>query len=319
MAVELARIHIVPKPWGRTDLRPWHGYHDTTAAIGELWCERTDAGAPSSVLLLKLIFTSEPLSIQVHPADALARAIGLGHGKCEAWYVLSATADARIAVGLTNRLTPAQLRLSVIDGSIAERVQWRPVHAGDSTFVPAGTIHAIGAGLVIAEIQQRSDATFRLFDYGRKRELHVDVGIKAASADQREHRAPPRKLTSTRTLLVGGPRFVLERLALPDGCVGDLYATGETWLFAFAGGGRVGSIDVTAGVAVFLEVDRARIEAGPDGLEVLVAEVGPNPAPDLLRRADSTRMRDPACGSQQAHLRPEARSVNSSAAAKAAS
>lgn len=318
MAVELASVHIVPKPWGSTDLRPWHGYHDSKAAIGEIWFERTDTGAPSSVLLLKLIFTSEPLSIQVHPADAFARAIGLAHGKCEAWYVLSATADARIAVGLTNRLTPAQLRLSILDGSIAERVLWRRVRAGDSTFVPSGTIHAIGAGLVIAEIQQRSDTTFRLFDYGRKRELHVDVGIAAASADQRERRAPPRKLTATRTLLVGGPRFVLERLALPDGCVRDLDATAETWLFTLAGRGRVGSIDVTAGIAVFLEADRARIEAGPDGLEALVAYVGSNPAPDLLRRTSGTRMSDPALGSQPAHLRPQARAVSSTNAAMAA-
>ena len=318
MAVELARIHIVPKPWGSTDLRPWHGYHDSKAAIGEIWFERTDTGAPSSVLLLKLIFTSEPLSIQVHPADTLARAIGLPHGKCEAWYVLSATADARIAVGLNHRLTPAQLRLSILDGSIAERVQWRPVRAGDSTFVPAGTIHAIGAGLVIAEIQQRSDATFRLFDYGRNRELHVDVGIAAASADQRERHAPPRKLTALRTLLVGGPRFVLERLALADGCLRDLDATGETWLFTLAGGGRVGSIDVSAGIAVFLEAERARIEAGPEGLDGLIAYVGSNPAPDLLRRPNGTRVSDPARGSQPAHLRPRARSVNSATAGKAA-
>ena len=318
MAVELARIHIVPKPWGSTDLRPWHGYHDRKAAIGEIWFERTDTEAPSSVLRLKLIFTSEPLSIQVHPADAFARAIGLAHGKCEAWYVLSASADARIAVGLTNRLTPTQLRLSILDGSIAERVQWRPVRAGDSTFVPPGTIHAIGAGLVIAEIQRRSDATFRLFDYGRNRELHVDLGIAAARADQRERRAPPRKLTDSRTLLVGGPRFVLERLALPDGCLRDLDATGETWLFTLAGGGRVGSVDVAAGSAVFLEADRARIEAGPDGLEVLVAYVGSNPAPDLLRRTNGTRTRDPACGLQPAPFWPEVSSINSTTAARAA-
>lgn len=314
MALELARIHIVPKPWGSTDLRPWHGYHNSKAAVGEVWFERTDSAAPSPALLLKLIFTSEPLSIQVHPADALARTIGLAHGKCEAWYVLSAAADARIAVGLNHLLTPAQLRLSILDGSIAEKVQWRPVRAGDSTFVPAGTIHAIGAGLVIAEIQQRSDTTFRLFDYGRNRELHVDVGIAAASADQRERRAPPRKLTGTRTLLVGGPRFVLERLALPYGCLRELDATGETWLFTLAGGGRVGPIDVIAGTAVFIEADRARIEAGPDGFVGLVAYVGSNPAPDLLRRTNGTRISDPALGSQRAHLRPQARPVNSKAA-----
>ena len=230
----------------------------------------------------------------MHPGDTLARAIGLAHGKCEAWYVLSATADASIAVGLKQRLTPAQLRASIHDGSIAERVQWRLVRPGDSTFVPAGTIHAIGAGLVIVEIQQRSDTTFRLFDYGRNRELHVDIALAAASADQRDRHAPPRKLTSARTLLVGGPRFVLERLALPPGGVRDLNATVETWLFTLAGGGRVGSIDVAVGIAVFLEADRARIEAASDGLEGLVAYVGSNPAPELLCRHNGTSVRDPA-------------------------
>ncbi|HEV2442556.1 MAG TPA: class I mannose-6-phosphate isomerase [Steroidobacteraceae bacterium] len=306
MAVEQARSHIVPKPWGSTDLRPWHSYHDTKAAIGEIWFERTDPRALGPALLLKLIFTTEPLSIQVHPSDALARAIGLAHGKCEAWYVLSATADARIAVGLKQRLNPAQLRASVRDGSIAERVHWRPVRTGDSTFVPSGTIHAIGAGLVIAEIQQRSDATFRLFDYGRNRELHVADALAAASADQHERHAPPRKLTAARTLLVAGPRFVLEHLALPPCSLRDLDATGETWLFILAGHGRAGSIELAAGIAVFLEADRARIEAGSDGLEGLIAYVGSDPAPDLLRQLNGTHVRDPARGRERVDLRPEA-------------
>ena len=319
MAVELARVQIVPKPWGSTDLRPWHGYHDSKAAMGEIWFERADTAAPSPALLLKLIFTSEPLSIQVHPPDALARSIGLPHGKSEAWYVLSATAGARIAVGLSHRLTAAQLRASILDGSLAERVQWRTVGKGDSTFVPSGTIHAIGAGLVIAEIQQRSDATFRLFDYGRNRELHVDAGIAAANADQRERRAPPRKLTSMRTLLVDGPRFVLERLVFPRGCRRDIDATGETWLFTLAGHGRVGSIDAVPGNVIFLESDRARIEAGPDGLEGLVAYVGSNPAPDLLHRPNGTRVHDPASGPQRARLPPQLRSVDPTHPATAAS
>lgn len=305
MVVEQARVRVVPKPWGSTDLRPWHAYHDKEAAIGEIWFERADPGAPSPALLLKLIFTNEPLSIQVHPGDALARALGLPHGKCEAWYVLAATMDARIAVGLKQGLTSVQLRASIHDGSIARRVQWRPVRTGDITFVPSGTIHAIGAGLVIAEIQQRSDATFRLFDYGRDRELHVDQAITAASADQRERRAPPRKLSAARTLLVAGPRFVLERFALPPGGLGDLDATGETWLFTLAGRGRLASIELTAGVAVFLEADRARIQAGSDGLEGLVAYVGCDPAPDLLRRSKGTRTRHP----ERTPARPEVRSV----------
>jgi mannose-6-phosphate isomerase len=168
------------------------------------------------------------------------------------------------------------------------------VRAGDSTFVPSGTIHAIGAGLVIVEIQQRSDVTFRLFDYGRDRELHVDIGVAAASADQGDPRAPPRKLTGSRTVLVAGPCFVLERLALASGRVRDLGAEKECWLFVLAGRGRVGSLEVASGTAVFLEADRVRMEAGPDGLSALVGYVGSSPAPDLLRRLSGARARDPA-------------------------
>src|SRR5207247_461750 len=107
--------------------------------------------------LLKLLFTAQPLSIQVHPDDTLARSIGLPNGKTEAWYVLSAAPGARIALGLKRALTAVQLRAAIGDGSIAQVVQWRPVAKDDVIFVSAGTIHAIGAGLVVAEIQQRSD------------------------------------------------------------------------------------------------------------------------------------------------------------------
>ncbi len=135
-----------------------------------------------SLLLLKLLFTSQPLSIQVHPDDAFAHAMRLPKGKTEAWYVLSAAPEAKVALGLSRRLTPQQFRDAVDGGSISDLVAWRPVSANDVIFVPAGTIHAIGAGLVIAEIQQRSDVTFRLFDYGRKRELHIESAIAVADA-----------------------------------------------------------------------------------------------------------------------------------------
>jgi mannose-6-phosphate isomerase len=309
MAVEQTRARLVPKPWGRTDLRPWSVYHDSGAAMGELWFERTDAKAPCPALLLKLIFTSAPLSIQVHPDDALARSIGLAHGKSEAWYVLSATDGAKIAVGLKHRLTPAQLRASIGDGSIAEQVEWRAVQTGDTTLVPAGTIHAIGAGLIIMEIQQRSDATFRLFDYGRGRELHVDAAVAAATADRAEWQPPLRKLTAARTLLVASPHFVLERLALAPGSGWKLNATGETWLFILTGRARAGAIDVRAGSAVFLEADETRVEVGSDGLEGLVAYVGAVSAPDLLRDLNGARALDRAPDRERAHFRAKATSV----------
>ena len=149
-------------------------------AVGELWFERADKDAPTPALLLKLLFTSEPLSIQVHPDDTYARAMGMPNGKSEAWYILSAEPDAQIGVGLKHQVTPQQLRASIQNGSIAELIHWRPVAKGDVIYIPAGTIHAIGAGIVLAEIQQHSDATFRLFDYGRQRELHEDNGVAVA-------------------------------------------------------------------------------------------------------------------------------------------
>ena len=175
MAIERARAQALPKPWGVADLRPWsRADHDGSRLVGEIWYERPGSAASDPSLLLKLLFTSQPLSIQVHPDDAYAQSMGLACGKTEAWYILSAAPGAKIALGLKKRLAPQQLREAVDDGSIADLVAWRTVSAGDVVFVPAGTIHAIGAGLVIAEIQQRSDATFRMFDFGRKRELHIE-------------------------------------------------------------------------------------------------------------------------------------------------
>ena len=140
-------------------------------APGTPWASSGSSGptsnAPIPALLLKLLFTSEPLSIQVHPDDTFARAMGMANGKSEAWYIISAKPGAQIGVGLNRRITPQELRASITNGSIVELVQWRPVAEGDVIFIPAGTIHAIGAGIVLAEIQQRSDTTFRLFDYGR--------------------------------------------------------------------------------------------------------------------------------------------------------
>ena len=182
MAIEHASVQVVRKPWGVGDLHPWSSIDGSGDAVGELWFERADKNAPTPALLLKLLFTSEPLSIQVHPDDAFARAMGLPNGKTEAWYILSAKPGAQVAVGLKRRLTPQELRASIRDGSIADLVQWRPVAKGDVIFVPAGTIHAIGAGIVLAEIQQHSDATFRLFDYGRQRELHEDNAVAVANA-----------------------------------------------------------------------------------------------------------------------------------------
>src|SRR4051794_19772065 len=201
MPIEHASVRAVPKPWGVSDLQPWSSIDGAGDAVGELWFDRADKDAPAPALLLKLLFTSEPLSIQVHPDDTFARAMGMPNGKSEAWYILSAQPGAEIGAGLKHQVTPQQLRASIQNGSIAELIRWQPVVKGDVIYFPAGTIHAIGAGIVLAEIQQRSDATFRLFDYGRQRELHEDNGVAVAHPWPLRTGSISTVLTANRTML----------------------------------------------------------------------------------------------------------------------
>jgi mannose-6-phosphate isomerase len=282
MTIELARAQTRPKPWGVADLRPWsserHG-----SPIGEVWYGRSTRPAPEPSLLLKLLFTSQPLSIQVHPDDAYAQStMGLPNGKTEAWYILSAAPDAKIALGLNRQVTRPELQAAIDDGSIVDLVRWQPASAGDIFLVPAGTIHAIGAGLVIAEIQQRSDATFRMFDFGRGRELHVANAIAVADVGPAGARAVARPLSELRTLLISGTHFVVERVDLAPKSTNCLNAEGEAWLLVLSGHAHVGSNEVYPGDAVFADLDRVDIQAGATGVAFLVAYPGPKPAAHLL-------------------------------------
>jgi mannose-6-phosphate isomerase len=283
MAIEHAAVQVVRKPWGVADLHPWSGIDGSGDAVGELWFQRVDEHAPIPALLLKLLFTSEPLSIQVHPDDAFARSIGLPNGKTEAWYILAALPDARIAVGLKRHLTPQELRASIKDGSIAGLAQWRSVVKGDIIFVPAGTIHAIGAGIVLAEIQQRSDATFRLYDYGRQRELHEDNAIAVSDAGPVHVQSSARRLNAERTALIENPHFILERIDVPANSNWTLKADRETWILVTEGQARIGVTNTTVGDVIFIEADRAGVEVGPDGMSGLIAYPGPDPVMSLLR------------------------------------
>jgi mannose-6-phosphate isomerase len=283
LTIEHAVVREKLKPWGTSDLLPWSKISTSAGPIGELWFERADVSAPETALLFKLLFTTEPLSIQVHPDDAFARSIGLSSGKTEAWYILSAIAGAVVAVGLKHPLSSAELRTAIADGSIADIVHWHPVRLGDVIFVPAGTIHAIGAGIVLAEIQQRSDATFRLFDYSRQRELHVDLAVAAAMAGPAERQLPPEQLNDARKALVVNPHFILELVDLVPDSVWTLDAPNETWILVIAGHAQMGSTKLSLGEVVFLEADHAAIEAGADGLRALLAYLGPNVNRDALK------------------------------------
>jgi mannose-6-phosphate isomerase len=284
MPTEHASVRVVHKPWGVGDLQPWSSVDGSDDAVGELWFERADKEAAAPALLLKLLFTGQPLSIQVHPDDTFARAMGMPNGKSEAWYILSAKEGAQIGIGLKHRVTPQELRTSIRNGSIVELMDWRPVAPGDVIFIPPGTIHAIGAGIVLAEIQQHSDATFRLFDYGSARELHEDNGLAVAHAWPFRTPCNPTRLSAARTLLVASRHFVLERIELPEDSSWALLAEPETWILALDGHAAIGLAPVSIGQAVFVGGGRASIEVGGNGLHALIAYPANRPVDSLLQR-----------------------------------
>jgi mannose-6-phosphate isomerase len=162
------------KIWGSSKLEPW--YASTGRLIGEVWF--TDL-APLP-LLVKFIFTEENLSVQVHPDDAFAREHEHSRGKTEMWHILRAAPGAKVAMGFREEISKERLRDAAVTGEIMELLNWVEAHPGDTFFIPAGTVHAIGAGLALCEVQQQSDITYRLYDYGRGRELHLDKGVEVA-------------------------------------------------------------------------------------------------------------------------------------------
>lgn len=244
---------------------------ETTATFIEVEC-------------LRMAKLNQPLSIQVHPDDTFAHSMGLPSGKTEGWYVLSAAPEAKVALGLNQRLTPQQLRETIDDGSISDLVVWQTVSPDDVIFVPAGTIHAIGAGLVIAELQERSDATFRLFDHGRQRELRVESAIAVANAGPADFQVQPNQLAAERMLLVSSPHFVFERIDLAPDSSWSQEAERETWRLVLSGAARAGSLDVATGDAIFVQSDRVDIHPGTIGMVGLAAYTGGGPVPHLLQR-----------------------------------
>ena len=200
--------HFVEKPWGRTDLPCAFGA-PVGQRIGEVWYEAPDA-APLP-LLVKWLFTSEKLSIQVHPSDAEAQARGLPSGKEECWYIVDAEPGAVLGIGTIRPLDSEELRAASLSGEIEQLMDWKPVKAGDYFYIPAGTVHAIGAGITLVEVQQYADITYRLYDYGRPRELHLDDGVAVSKAVP--YADPRSGHVAGNAQLVDGPYFRLWTVA----------------------------------------------------------------------------------------------------------
>ncbi|WP_313441692.1 class I mannose-6-phosphate isomerase [Novosphingobium sp.] len=215
-------IRQVEKPWGK-DVLPAPFTAPDGERIGEIWFE-PPAALPD--LLVKYIFTSEKLSVQVHPSDAQTRAKGLGRqGKEECWLIVAAEPGATLGIGFDAPIGEQEMRAAARDGSIERLMTWHEVQPGDFFYIPANTVHAIGVGVSLIEVQQNSDITYRLYDYGRPRELHLDEGMAVAKGEvydlARWHKRVPEHDSA---VLVDGPLFLLDQVAgVPSPAVATRY------------------------------------------------------------------------------------------------
>ena len=234
--------------WGFRDLAPWFDYKidpdSTLEPIGEVWLtgsacvaatgplagetfgeimaehgpsilglDHVPVGNAEFPLLIKMLFPKEKLSVQVHPDDLMARRVGEPNGKTECWYTLDAEPDAKVALGLKPGVTEEQVRAGIENQNLEELLVWLPIAAGDMIYVDAGTVHAIWPGAVILETQQTSDMTYRLYDYGRPRELHIEKSLEAMRLQTAAGKIAPRE-DNGHTILVDEQYFRVERWKL---------------------------------------------------------------------------------------------------------
>ncbi len=260
----LLRRRFIAKPWGRDDVPGYAG----AERIGEAWFE----GGPPGPLLVKYLYTSEALSIQVHPNDAQARAAGLPAGKTECWYIVAAAAGATIGLGLRQGATAAAVRDAAIDGTLPSLLMDHPVAAGDFLFVPAGTIHAIGGGITLVEIQQNSDVTFRLFDYGRPRPLQLDEGLAVARLEPFD-RAPAAVTPEGASLLLADDAAFAVRLARGVDAAVQRLEEQVRWVVVLAGVARSDGDVARVGDCLYLPAGAELILDA--ATSVLIATAGP--------------------------------------------
>jgi len=238
-----------PRPWGAHDLSPIYPNRHFEEKIGEAWLTGDDckvANGPLTgqtlaqvsekyqrelvgeaardarrfPLLLKFLFPHEKLSVQVHPDDEQARRVGEPWGKTECWYVAHAKPGSRIALGLKPGVTVAQLEHAIREKRAEDLLNWLNVYTGDMIYVAGGTVHTLGPGSVIVETQQQSDTTYRLYDYGRPRELHLKEGLAAVKLNVgsgKVVRPAPQQVPGTKNRhapLVAAPYFVVDMFEL---------------------------------------------------------------------------------------------------------
>lgn len=257
MTVTPLAQHRVEKPWGRHRL--WPAFVDPAPdgnPVGEIWFD--EPGDPA--LLIKYLFTSERLSVQVHPDDTAAQAAGHPRGKAECWLILDAAPDSTIALGPKAPTDRATLNAAARDGSIVDLLDWRTVAAGDFLYSPPGTIHAIGAGITLIEVQQNVDLTYRLFDYGRPRELHLEAGLAVSSTTP--YAEPARRFAAGELLQT--PHFTVSGLTAGE------HRLGAGLLIPFEGSGTLDGAEIAAG-SCWRVTDNVALDLAPGGRALFAA------------------------------------------------
>jgi len=249
---------FLEKVWGATHLEPW--FPDSAQKIGEVWLE----GNPGLPLLIKFLFTTGKLSVQVHPGDEYAAEHHQSLGKTEMWHVLRADAGAKIAAGFRQPVTKAQLEAAARSGEIENLLEWFDARAGDTFFLPAGTVHAIGPGLALIEVQQNSDITYRLYDYGRPRELHLEQGIAVSSLTPHAARAVPHD-----DVLVDCRYFTTRRIEV-RGRQRVEAAGKHTYLIVIEGTCDISGESTSAGAGWYLAPPSAAVEISGSAMCLLV-------------------------------------------------
>ena len=238
-----------PRPWGTLDLSAIYPNHKFNEKIGEAWLtgdncvvangplakrslgdlskefgsELVGTAAPDPQrfpLLLKFLFPEEKLSVQVHPDDATAQSFGEPWGKTECWYVAHAKPGAQIALGLQPGVTRVQFEQAIQEKRAEELLNWINVYQGEMIYVAGGTVHTLGPGSVIVETQQQSDTTYRLYDYGRPRPLHLEQGlgaVKERTASGKVIRPAPVAINggkNRRSSMIAAPYFAVDLFEL---------------------------------------------------------------------------------------------------------
>lgn len=272
------------RPWGRRDLRPWYSNTGTKELVGEAWLTgpqcvvetgplagQTLASVAAEVgrefpLLVKLLFPAEKLSVQVHPDDAWAQRFGEIRGKTECWYVLEAEPEAAVALGLKAGVDAAAVKAAVANGTMEKLLEWVPVSVGDMLFVDAGTVHAIAPGVVLLETQQTSDITYRLYDYGRPRELHLEKGLQVIKTRTQAGKVTPWVMDGF-TRLIEQRYFVVDRFEIAGARETAVDFSGPGCLVALSGSAAVltehDRVELKVGEAVVVPTaNRVTVESG---------------------------------------------------------